>query len=112
MRALHAPAGAGLAAALLGAGALMGCGAAPVTSRTTYLVGGRSSLLVTGDGGIHWQPVRPVIGDTGGGTRQVFFFSRRDGIALADDGRNNYLPTIWRTTDGGRHWSSVTPRAG
>jgi hypothetical protein len=80
---------------------------AAVTSRTTYLAGYRSSLLVTADGGAHWRPVQPVIGDTGGGTFQVTFFSRRDGIALGDDGRNNELPTIWNTTDGGRHWSRV-----
>lgn len=81
---------------------------AAVTARTTYLVGGRSSLLVTRDGGIHWRPVRPVIGDSGNGIFQVTFFSRRDGIVLGDDASNNELPTIWRTTDGGRHWSRVT----
>ena len=85
---------------------------AAVTSRTTYLVGDRSSLLVTHDGGTHWRPVRPLIGDTGGGIFQVTFFGGRNGIVLADNGRNNELPTIWSTTDGGPHWSSVTPRAG
>jgi photosystem II stability/assembly factor-like uncharacterized protein len=83
---------------------------AAVTSRTTYLAGDRSSLLVTGDGGAHWRPVRPLIGDTGGGTSQVTFFSRHDGIVLGDG--PGEMPTIWRTTDGGQHWSSVTPRSG
>ena len=81
---------------------------AAVTSRITYLVGDRSSLLVTNDGGIHWLPVRPLIGDSGNGIFQVTFFSRRDGIVLGDDASNNELPTIWSTTDGGLHWSRVT----
>jgi photosystem II stability/assembly factor-like uncharacterized protein len=82
---------------------------AAVSRGTAFLAGDRSSLLVTTDGA-HWRPVRPLIGDTGGGTSQVTFFSRRDGIVLGDG--PGELPTIWTTTDGGRRWSSVTPRSG
>jgi photosystem II stability/assembly factor-like uncharacterized protein len=81
-----------------------------VSAGTAFLAGDRSSLLVTTDGGSRWRTVRPAIGDSGGGTAQVIFVSRRDGFVLGDDGRNNERPTIWRTTDGGTRWSAVLPR--
>jgi len=81
------------------------------SASTGFLAGDRSPLLVTTDGGRHWRTVRPVIGDSGGGTFQVIFVSRRAGFVLGDDARNNELPTIWRTTDGGTRWSFVVPRA-
>lgn len=62
------------------------------------------------DDGRRWRTVRPLIGDSGGGTFQVIFVSRRDGFVLGDDTRNNERPTIWRTTDGGTHWSGGVPR--
>jgi photosystem II stability/assembly factor-like uncharacterized protein len=83
-----------------------------VSASTVFLVGERSSLLVTTDGGAHWRVVRPLIGDTGGGTFGVVFVSPRDGFVLGDDLRNNERPTIWRTSDGGAHWSRVIPGAG
>lgn len=81
-----------------------------VSAGTGFLAGDRSSLLVTTDGGRGWQTVRPLIGDTGGGTFAVIFVSRRDGFVLGDDAPNNEVPTIWRTTDGGTRWSGVVPR--
>jgi photosystem II stability/assembly factor-like uncharacterized protein len=83
-----------------------------VSASTVFLVGARSSLLVTTDGGAHWRVVRPLIGDTSGGTFGVIFVSPLDGFVLGDDLRNNERPTIWRTSDGGAHWSRVTPGAG
>ena len=83
---------------------------ATVSPGTAFLVGGRSSLLVTTDGGSHWRTVRPPLGDTSGGTSQVIFVNRRDGFAVGDDFRNGERPTIWRTTDGGRRWSGMVPR--
>jgi photosystem II stability/assembly factor-like uncharacterized protein len=81
-----------------------------VSAGTAFLVGDRSSLLVTMDAGSRWRTVRPVIGDSGGGTAQVVFVNCRDGFVLGDDARNNEVPTIWRTIDGGTRWSSVVPR--
>lgn len=78
-----------------------------VSAGTMFLTGDRSSLLVTTDGGSRWRAVRPLLGDSGGGTFGVTFVSRRDGFVLGDDARNNELPAIWRTTDGGAHWSLV-----
>jgi photosystem II stability/assembly factor-like uncharacterized protein len=85
---------------------------AAVSAGTAFLVGDRSSLLVTTDGGAHWRAVRPLIGDTGGGTSGVIFVNPRDGFVLGDDLRDNERPTIWRTFDGGAHWSRVFPGAG
>lgn len=83
-----------------------------VSAGTAFLAGDRSSLLVTTDGGNRWRTIRPVLGDSSGGTSQVVFVSREDGFVLGDDVRNNDRPTIWRTTDGGRRWSRVTHGAG
>ena len=82
-----------------------------VSADTAFLAGDRSSLLVTTDGGSRWRAVRPVIGDSGGGTAQVIFVSRRDGFVLGDDARRGERPAIWRTADGGAHWSAVVPRS-
>src|SRR5215469_13673347 len=71
---------------------------------TGYLAGDRSSLLVTTDGGAHWQPARPVIGSSAGGTSGVVFVNRRDGFVIDDDPGDNNTPTLWRTIDGGAHW--------
>ena len=84
---------------------------ATVAAGTGFLVGARSPLLVTRDGGRHWLTVRPLIGDGSGGTSQVIFVSPRDGFVLGEGARTGELPTIWRTTDGGARWSSVGPRA-
>ena len=81
---------------------------AAVSAGTVFLVGDRSSLLVSTDGGASWRAVRPLIGDTSGGTFQVIFVSRRDGFVLGD----NDVPAIWRTLDGGARWSRVYPGAG
>ena len=83
---------------------------AAVSASTGFLVGGRSSLLVTTDGGSRWRAVRPFIGDTSGGTSQVIFVNRRDEFVLGDDSWNGEAPTIWRTTDGGIRWSGMVPR--
>jgi photosystem II stability/assembly factor-like uncharacterized protein len=83
-----------------------------VSAKTVFLVGARSWLLVTTDGGAHWRVVRPLIGDSGGGTFGVVFVNPRDGFVLGDGPRNNERPTIWRTFDGGAHWSRVIPGAG
>jgi photosystem II stability/assembly factor-like uncharacterized protein len=83
-----------------------------VSAGTVFLVGDRSSLLVTTDGGAYWRTVRPLIGDTSGGTFGVIFVDSRDGFVLGDDGQRGDRPTIWRTLDGGAHWSRVTHGAG
>lgn len=83
-----------------------------VSPRIVYLVGGRSPLERTTDGGIDWHVVEPQIssGDAGG-TSQVIFFSVSDGIVLGDGGSSN-VPTLYTTVDGGRRWIARAPRLG
>jgi photosystem II stability/assembly factor-like uncharacterized protein len=82
-----------------------------VTGDQAYMVGGRSSLLVTEDAGAQWLVVQPPIGGTDDGTWQVIFFSDLDGVVLGVDGNNDEATTIWHTTDGGITWRSVVPVA-
>jgi photosystem II stability/assembly factor-like uncharacterized protein len=77
-----------------------------VTSQEAFLVGGRSSLLVTHDGGALWKPVQPLIGGSDGGTAQVVFLNVDHGIVLGNDENNNEQLTLWSTVDGGKRWSS------
>jgi photosystem II stability/assembly factor-like uncharacterized protein len=83
-----------------------------VSSGTVYLVGARSPLERTTDGGIDWRVVEPQIssGDAGG-TSQVIFFSASDGIVLGD-GNSFNAPTLYATVDGGQHWTMRVPRLG
>lgn len=103
-----------------GSGSSPSCGTEPLNSGylagidalsadTVFLFGGRSSLLVSHDGGAHWQAVQPLIGDTSGGTQQAIFFNKSDGVVLGEDGSNNDIWTIWHTTDGGEYWNAVVP---
>jgi len=86
-----------------------------VNASTVYLVGGRSPLLVTHDGGRNWSIVKAVTAGGDAGTREVIFFSRADGLVLGTDnvlGRYSEKPAIWRTRDGGRRWTVVHPVVG
>jgi len=83
-----------------------------VSAQQAYLVGSRSNLLVTNDGGATWQPVDPPTAGNGGGTSQVIFFYALDGVFLGDDDNNNEISTIWRTSDGGQQWTPVAATTG
>jgi len=65
---------------------------AALDARTVYLVGERSSLLVTHDGGAMWGMVKAVTAGTDAGTSQVLFFDRRDGLVLGVDDKPPYYP--------------------
>ncbi len=80
-----------------------------VSSSTVYLVGGRSSLMVSRNGGTTWMVVPPGLGGDAGGTGQVIFFSPSNGIVLGDGEFENNRPTLWSTTDGGAHWTTREP---
>jgi photosystem II stability/assembly factor-like uncharacterized protein len=82
-----------------------------VTSKEAFLVGGRSSLLVTHDGGTRWRAVQPLIGSSAGGTSQVIFFNRSHGLVLGNNDNDNENLTLWSTTDGGKHWTAELPIA-
>jgi photosystem II stability/assembly factor-like uncharacterized protein len=80
-----------------------------VSSREAFLVGGRSSLLVTHDGGTNWRAVQPLIGSTAGGTSQVIFFNSSHGLVLGNNDNDNENLTLWSTTDGGKKWTAELP---
>jgi photosystem II stability/assembly factor-like uncharacterized protein len=81
-----------------------------VSSSTVYLVGERSSLMVSRDGGITWTVVPPSLGGDAGGTFEVIFFSSSAGIVLGDNDLDNERPTLWSTTDSGAHWTVREPQ--
>jgi photosystem II stability/assembly factor-like uncharacterized protein len=81
---------------------------AATSNGTVFLVGPRSSLLVTRNAGRTWRAVKPLIGDDGGGTSSVVFFGQR-GIVVGNDQADDELPAIWHTTDGGTDWHVVHP---
>lgn len=81
-----------------------------VSSEEAFLVGDRSSLLETRDGGIHWTVVQPLIGSTAGGTSEVRFFNDPHGLVLGNDDNDNERLTLWSTVDGGAHWKVVVPK--
>ena len=83
-----------------------------VTSSEAFIVGGRSSLQVTHDGGSRWQVVQPLIGGSAGGTGQVVFFDASHGVVLGQNDNNNEDSTLWSTVDGGKHWTALLPRIG
>ncbi len=78
-----------------------------ISATTTFLVGGRTQLLVTRDGGKTWQPVIPRVGGSGENTDQVIFFDSHDGVVLGTD--SNIGQALWTTTDGGATWSEIVP---
>jgi photosystem II stability/assembly factor-like uncharacterized protein len=80
-----------------------------LSADTAFLVGSRSSLLETHDGGTTWQAVEPFIGDTSDGSIRVIFFNQLDGVVLGEDGNNDDRSTIWSTTDGGVSWFPTVP---
>jgi photosystem II stability/assembly factor-like uncharacterized protein len=80
-----------------------------LSNEQAFLVGDRSSLLETRDGGGHWKAVQPVIGSTAGGTSQVRFFNDSDGLVLGNDDSDNERLTLWSTVDGGDNWKVVVP---
>ncbi|HEY1825822.1 MAG TPA: YCF48-related protein, partial [Acidimicrobiales bacterium] len=81
-----------------------------VSKEEGFLVGGRSSLLETRDGGKVWSALQPLIGSSAGGTFQVEFFNLFDGTVLGNDDSRNERLTLWRTIDGGASWITVVPR--
>jgi photosystem II stability/assembly factor-like uncharacterized protein len=104
-----------------GSGSSPSCGTEPLnfgylagidalSADTVFLFGDRSSLLVSRDGGAHWQAVQPLIGDTSGGTQQAIFFNSSNGVVLGENGNNNDVSTLWTTSDAGTHWTAVVPR--
>ena len=81
-----------------------------ISGTKAFLVGGRSSLFETLNGGRSWKAVEPLIGSTAGGTSEVRFFNESDGLVLGNDDNDNERMTLWSTTDGGVHWNVILPK--
>jgi photosystem II stability/assembly factor-like uncharacterized protein len=82
-----------------------------LSARQAFLVGGRSSLLETNDGGSRWTAVEPLIGSTAGGTSEVSFLNGSHGLVLGNNDNDDERMTLWSTDDGGAHWNVVLPKA-
>jgi photosystem II stability/assembly factor-like uncharacterized protein len=79
-------------------------GLAALSPTTAFYVGGRSSLTYTRDGGRSWH-VEPDFSGDASGTSEVTFVNASDGWAL-DEGFGGH-PVLWRTRDGGTHWTRL-----
>jgi photosystem II stability/assembly factor-like uncharacterized protein len=77
-----------------------------------FLVGDRSSLLETNNGGQSWKAVEPLLGSTAGGTGEIKFFNGLDGLVLGNDDNDNEHLVLWSTVDGGAHWKVTVPKTG
>ena len=78
---------------------------AALSPTTAFYVGGRSSLTYTRDGGRSWR-VEPGFSGDASGTSEVTFTNASDGWAL-DEGFGGHA-VLWRTRDGGTHWTELT----
>jgi photosystem II stability/assembly factor-like uncharacterized protein len=80
-----------------------------LSADTAFVIGPRSPILVTRDGGASWQ-ARENIGDADGALPgEVVFFDSDHGVVLGSANTAAAPVTIWRTSDGGRNWSAVLP---
>jgi len=85
-------------------------GEAVATSpQTVYVIGDRSGLVVTRDGGGHWRNLGATVGDVNGTPAQVAFFGPRDGTVLGRENTAQAPIAIWHTIDDGHIWSVVAP---
>ena len=94
-----------------------GCAPSPLTggylgtidalsATEAFVIGPRSQLDQTTDGGATWTG-RSDPGDTAGGGAQVVFFDARHGLVLGDTEASGRV-AIWHTSDGGASWSTFT----
>lgn len=80
-----------------------------VASPSTWFVAGHRTLFVTNDAGAIWR--RIVLRRLPWQSRisKIVFTSRLDGWALFGQGFGGHS-SLFRTTDGGRHWTPAGPR--
>ncbi len=81
-----------------------------ISMRQAFLVGGRSSLMETLDGGAVWKAVQPLIGGSAGGTSEIKFFNGTEGLVLGNDDNDDERMTLWNTVDGGEIWKVIIPK--
>jgi photosystem II stability/assembly factor-like uncharacterized protein len=81
------------------------------SASTAFVIGDRSPLLVTRNGGASWTAL-PAVGDINGEPAQVAFFGPTDGLVLGRASTATAPVTIWDTADGGSSWTAVVPSTG
>jgi photosystem II stability/assembly factor-like uncharacterized protein len=74
------------------------------SAKTAFYVGARSSLTETRNGGRSWIAEPGFSGDASG-TSEVTFTGADDGWAI-DEGSGGHA-ALWRTRDGGTHWTRL-----
>ena len=72
--------------------------------------GARTSIACTRDGGRSWFTPIPDGADNprDGGVEVLHFADEDHGWAIGQDAESGNINVLWRTTDGGETWSSVT----
>ena len=83
-------------------------GCVDFVSARTWLVGAGHELFTTTDAGLSWRASPSPMALT---NLQLDFLSPRVGWAYAGDvygGWDARMVALWRTTDGGRHWSTYS----
>ena len=76
----------------------------PLNYRTIFVTGDGSRVLTSNDSGMTWQDISPTL--TPVNLNDIVFFDSLSGLVVGDAG------TIYRTTDGGTNWSTVTSGIG
>lgn len=80
-----------------------------VSATTAYVIGPRAPLVVTHDGGVSWQAQKQIGEDAGGTEAQVIFLDPDHAFVLGRANTATAPIVIWRTANGGRSWTAVTP---
>ncbi|HUD69917.1 MAG TPA: hypothetical protein VMQ40_06735 [Acidimicrobiales bacterium] len=83
---------------------------AATSGTTAFVIGNRATMQATHNAGKSWSSVKPI-GDIRGDRApvEVEFFNANEGFAVGV-GFSSGKVTIWRTSNGGRNWSSSQPR--
>jgi photosystem II stability/assembly factor-like uncharacterized protein len=79
-----------------------------ITADTAYVISPRNPLLFTHDGGLRWHQ-QHAVGYGDGSPAQAIFFDRDHGVVIGRPNTANAPVTIWRTSNGGKIWTAVTP---
>jgi photosystem II stability/assembly factor-like uncharacterized protein len=82
-----------------------------VSESTAYVIGWRSSVFVTHDGGARWSIFeKGAVGNANGAPSEVHFFDPDRGFVLGELDTDSAPVAIWSTSDGGASWSMILPR--
>ena len=72
----------------------------PLNYQTIFVAGDGARVLASNDSGMSWQDISPTVSPVN--LNDIVFFDSLSGLVVGDFG------TLYRTTDGGTNWSTVT----